>query len=93
MSFHCSKMIISKHKGHPMSFLEKTTQTFDDEFTKLAQKSLDTRLEKAGIDPKAINSDEYQELLESEISVLKSDTKKVGSGVLIGIALSLITGF
>lgn len=76
-----------------MSILQKTTQTLDDEFTKMAQKSLDSRLQKAGIDPKALDSVEYQELLESEISVLKSDTKKVGSGVLIGIALSLITGF
>lgn len=76
-----------------MSFLQKTTQTLDDEFTKMAQKSLDSRLQKAGIDPKALDSTEYQELLESEISVLKSDSKKVGSGVLIGIALSLITGF
>lgn len=76
-----------------MSILQKTTQTFDDEFTKMAQKSLDSRLKKAGIDPKALDSTQYQELLESEISVLKSDTKKVGSGVLIGIALSLITGF
>jgi hypothetical protein len=86
-------MRLSKHKGHPMSFLQKTTQTFDDEFSKMAQKSLDSRLQKAGIDPKALNSIEYEELLESEINILKSDTKKVGSGILIGIALSLITGF
>lgn len=93
MSLDNSTMTPSKHKGHPMSILQKTTQTFDDEFSKMAQKSLDSRLQKAGIDLKTLDSTEYQELLESEISVLKSDTKKVGSGVLIGIALSLITGF
>lgn len=76
-----------------MNILQKTTKTFDDEFSKMAKKSLDSRLQKAGIDLKTLDSTEYQELLESEISVLKSDTKKVGSGVLIGIALSLVTGF
>lgn len=76
-----------------MSFLNKTSQVFDEEIGKIAQKSLDGRLQKAGIDPKSLDSAEYQELLETEISVLKSDTKKVGSGMLIGIALSLITGF
>lgn len=86
-------MTLSKHKGHTMSILQKTTQTFDDELTKLATKSLNGRLSKAGIDPQSLNTSEYQELLDTEISVLKSDTKKVGSGILIGIALSLITGF
>lgn len=76
-----------------MGIMSKTSKAFDDEIGKIAQKSLDTRLVKAGIDPKALAHAEYQELLESEITVLKSDTKKVGSGVLIGIALSLITGF
>lgn len=93
MSLDTFTMTPSKHKEHLMSILQKTTQTFDDEFSKMAQKSLDSRLQKAGIDLKTLDSTEYQELLESEISVLKSDTKKVGSGVLIGIALSLITGF
>jgi hypothetical protein len=76
-----------------MKIMSKTTQAFDEEIGKIAQKSLNGRLQKAGIDPKSLNSLEYQELLETEISVLKSDTKKVGSGIVIGIALSLLTGF
>ena len=73
--------------------MTKTTQVFDDEIGKIAKNSLNGRLEKAGINPDSLNAVEFQELLDTEISVLKSDTKKVGSGVLIGIALSLITGF
>jgi hypothetical protein len=76
-----------------MGIMSKTSRAFDDEIGKIAHKSLDGRLEKAGIDPKSLNDVEYQELLITEISVLKSDTKKVGSGVVIGIALSLLTGF
>lgn len=73
--------------------MTKTTQVFDDEIGKIAKNSLSGRLNKAGINPDSLNADEYQELLETEISILKSDTKKVGSGVLIGIALCLISGF
>lgn len=76
-----------------MNKTKKMVRMIDEEIAKIAQKSLNSRLEKAGIDPQVLDSAEYAELLESEISVLKSDTKKVGSGVLIGIALSLITGF
>jgi len=76
-----------------MGIMSKTSRAFDDEIKKIAHKSLDGRLEKAGIDPKSLNDVEYQELLITEISVLKSDTKKVGSGIMIGIALSLLTGF
>jgi hypothetical protein len=76
-----------------MGIMSKTSRAFDDEIEKIAHKSLDGRLEKAGIDPKSLNDVEYQELLNTEISVLKSDTKKVGSGIMIGIALSLLTGF
>ena len=76
-----------------MSIINKTSQVFDQEFQKMAEQSLNGRLKKAGIDPKSLDDLEYQELLGTEISVLKSDTKKVGSGIVIGIALSLLTGF
>lgn len=80
-------------RRHQMKIMSKTTQAFDEEIGIIAQKSLNGRLQKAGIDPKSLENLEYQELLETEISVLKSDTKKVGSGIVIGIALSLLTGF
>jgi hypothetical protein len=76
-----------------MSIINKTSQVLDQEFQKMAKQSLNGRLKKAGIDPKSLNDVEHQELLLTEISVLKSDTKKVASGVVIGIALSLLTGF
>lgn len=76
-----------------MSILQKTNHAFNEEISKIAEKSLTERLKKQGINRNDLNPVEFQELLTAEANILKSDAKKVGSGFLIGVAISLLTGF
>ena len=64
----------------------------DTEVNKYARKNIIAKLQKQGIDYKQLADSDFEELLADEIEILKSDSKKVGAGIGIGILISLVTG-
>lgn len=64
----------------------------NEELYKFAKKNIITKLKKQGVDCKALDSSEFDDLVADEIEILKADSKKVGAGIGIGILLSLVTG-
>ncbi|MAD41921.1 MAG: hypothetical protein CL623_05965 [Arcobacter sp.] len=64
----------------------------DTSIKSLAENSLLKKLRKQGIERTDISTEKFSELLELEIDIIKSDGKKVGSGVAVGIGISILTG-
>ena len=64
----------------------------DTEVNKYARKNIIAKLQKQGIDYKQLADSDFNELVADEIEILKSDSKKVGAGIGIGILISLVTG-
>jgi len=64
----------------------------DTEVNKYTRKNIIAKLQKQGIDYKQLADSDFEELLADEIEILKSDSKKVGAGIGIGILISLVTG-
>ena len=67
-------------------------EEFNKEIYDFARKSLIRKLQKQGVDHEQLDTDEFEGLIADEMEILKSDTKKVGTGIGIGIAISLLTG-
>lgn len=65
---------------------------FDNSVRKIAQSNLLKKLNSQGINRSDITDKKFTELLELEIEILKSDGKKVGTGIGVGVALTLLTG-
>ena len=76
-----------------MRLIQTAKQSFNHEITKLATANIKRKLRKQGIDSEQLNSAEFDALVEDEIEILQSDSKKVGLGIGIGLAISLLTGF
>ena len=76
-----------------MDLLTKTKDTFNHEFENLARANIIRKLEKQGIDYMELDSPDFNELVADEIKILESDTKKVGTGIAIGIVTSMLFGF
>jgi hypothetical protein len=70
----------------------QTKKNFEIEVNKFATKNIIKKLEEQGINYKQLEDSAFNDLVEDEIEILKSDSKKVGSGIGIGIAISLLTG-
>ena len=70
----------------------ETKKNFDIEVNKFATKNIIKKLEEQGVDYKQLEDSAFNDLVEDEIEILKSDSKKVGAGIGIGIAISLLTG-
>ncbi len=75
-----------------MNILNKAKISINYEIEKIAKTNIIRKLEKQGIDHNDLLSSEFNELVMDEIKILESDTKKVGSGIVIGIAISMLTG-
>ena len=67
-------------------------KNFENEVQKYARKNIINKLENQGIDYKQLSDSAFSDLITDEIEILKSDSKKVGSGIGIGILISLVTG-
>ncbi|MBC8495678.1 hypothetical protein H8D36_05995 [archaeon] len=67
-------------------------ESVDSEVKKYARSNIITKLEKQGINYKELPESDFDALVEDEIEILKSDTKKVGTGIGIGLLISLVTG-
>ena len=70
----------------------ETKKSFEIEVNKFAKKNIIKKLEDQGIDYQQLTDDAFEDLVADEIQILKADTKKVGTGIGIGILFSLITG-
>ncbi len=84
---------LTKFKEKTLNKLQKTKSNFKREIRKIAKDNLLKKLEKQGKSYDKLSMDKFDELLEDEIEILKSDTKKVGVGVGIGFLISMLTGF
>lgn len=67
-------------------------KNFELEVQKYAKRNIIKKLEEQGIDYKRLEDSAFIDLVNDEIEILKSDSKKVGAGIGIGIAISLLTG-
>lgn len=65
---------------------------FDKSLRVMAENSLLKKLNNQGIKRVDISSEKFEELLVDEIEILKADGKKIGTGMGIGIVLSILTG-
>ena len=70
----------------------ETKKNFDAEVQKYARKNIMKKLEDQGVDYKLLTDEAFEGLVSDEIEILKSDSKKVGAGIGIGILFSLVTG-
>ena len=59
---------------------------------KIAESSLIKKLNAQGINRADLTNDKFEELLLLEIEIIKNDGKKVGTGIAVGIGISLLTG-
>jgi len=75
-----------------MKLYKQVKDEFISEIDKLATKNIIKKLQKQGIDHNDLNEDEFDGLVEDEKEILKSDSKKVGVGIAIGAAITLLTG-
>ena len=70
----------------------KAKENFETEVEKYAKRNIISKLEKQGIDYLQLDELDFNSLVTDEIEILKSDSKKVGLGIGIGILISLVTG-
>ncbi len=59
---------------------------------KLAENSLLKKLNSQGIQRNDLANEKFEELLSLEVEIIKNDGKKVGTGIAVGIGISLLTG-
>ena len=71
---------------------DQVQQDFDKNLHKMASSNVLKKLNKQGIQRTDIDDVKFSELIAMEIDILKSDGKKVGAGIGVGIALTLLTG-
>ncbi len=72
--------------------LNQVKKNFEIEVNKYVAKNSINKLEEQGINYKQLEDTAFNDLVADEIEILKSDSKKVGSGIGIGIVISLLTG-
>ncbi len=64
----------------------------DNGLKKIAEISLLKKLEQKGVNKNDLKSEDFENLLKSEMEIIKNDGKKVGAGIGIGLAISVVTG-
>ena len=67
-------------------------KNFETEVEKYATKNIIKKLQEHGVDHTQLADEDFSDLVADEIVILKADSKKVGTGIGIGILISLITG-
>ena len=70
----------------------ETKKNFEIEVNKFATKNIIKKLNEQGIDYQQLEDSAFNDLVADEIEILKADSKKVGTGIGIGILFSLVTG-
>ena len=72
--------------------LTTSLKNFNNEVEKYARKNIINKLQNQGIDYHDLADEDFDDLVADEIEILKSDSKKVGMGIGIGLLISLVTG-
>jgi len=72
--------------------LNEIQNQLDDCVMKLAQSSLIKKLNAQGINRSDLTNEKFNKLLELEKEIIINDGKKVGAGIGVGIALSVLSG-
>jgi hypothetical protein len=67
-------------------------KNFELEISKYATKNIINKLQDQGIEYEHLVDKDFNDLVAKEIEILKIDSKKVGTGIGIGILISVITG-
>jgi len=75
-----------------MNIITTTKNRFNNEIRTRAEKNIVQKLQKQGISRSDLHEMEFEELVRDEIKILENDAKKIGLGIGIGIAFSLLTG-
>ena len=70
----------------------KAKENIDEELEKYATRNIIKKLEKQGVDYQELDDSDFDELVADEIKILKHDSKKIGTGIGIGLLISTITG-
>lgn len=70
----------------------KAKKNFETEVEKYAKRNIIAKLQKQGIDYMQLDESDFNGLVADEKEILKSDSKKIGAGIGIGILISLVTG-
>ena len=70
----------------------KAKKSIDIELKKYATRNIINKLEKQGVNYKQLDESAFDDLVVAEIEILKHDSKKVGTGIGIGLLISAITG-
>ena len=76
-----------------MKIVNDAKNSLNNEIAKIAKNNIINKLKKQGITHTDLISSDFYELVNDEIKILENDTKKVGMGIGIGLAISLLTGF
>lgn len=72
--------------------LNHVKENFDAEILKYAKKNIIKKLNEQGINYQQLAQSEFDDLVQDEIKILKHDSKKVGTGIGIGLLISAVTG-
>lgn len=72
--------------------LNSIKKSVDEEIHLHAKNNIIKKLQNQGINYKELADADFNSLVEDEIEILKTDTKKVGAGIGIGLLISAITG-
>ena len=76
-----------------MSLVKDVKDNLNESVSKIAKANIRRKLAKQGIDPEELDPKVYNELVQAEITILESDTKKIAAGVGVGLLISALTGF
>ena len=72
--------------------LESIQRELNQGVKKMAESSLIKKLNEQGINRNDLTNDKFEELLLLETEIIKNDGKKVGTGIAVGIGISILTG-
>ena len=72
--------------------LNTVQNEFDTNVRKMATNNVLKKLNKQGISRSQVDNTKFNKLVDMEIDIIKSDGKKVGSGIIVGLGISLLTG-
>ena len=70
----------------------KVQNEFDENVRKIATTNVLKKLNEQDIQRSQVDNTKFNNLVDMEIDIIKSDGKKVGSGIIVGLGISLLTG-
>jgi len=72
--------------------LNNVQNKFDANVRKMATSNVLKKLNKQDVSRSEVDDTKFNKLVDMEVDIIKSDGKKVGSGIIVGLGISLLTG-